>query len=128
MPRTAPASLGRFDARQDKWRSSGMKRLAWWRGAGHIIHPAELPDQLCLLLELRRHGRPHRPGEDRAAVAGAHSQDKLNMYNESSRPALFTALNERSEFHGYKPIFRAFYSKPARIFLVRAHGEFTIPV
>jgi hypothetical protein len=54
--------------------------------------------------------------------------DKFNMYNESSRPALFTALNERSEFHGYKPIFRAFYSKPARIFLVRAHGEFTIPV
>ena len=54
--------------------------------------------------------------------------DKRNMYNESSRAALFSALDDRVEFQGYKPIFRCFYSKPARIFLVRADGELTLPV
>ena len=50
------------------------------------------------------------------------------MYNESSRAALFSALGDRVEFQGYKPIFRCFYSKPARIFLVRTDGELTLPV
>ena len=36
--------------------------------------------------------------------------DKRNMYNESSRAALFSALGDRVEFQGYKPILRCFYS------------------
>jgi hypothetical protein len=54
------------------------------------------------------------------------SDDKENMYNLSSRVAMFEALHERDEFQAYIPIYRAFYGRAARIFLVRSQGEFTL--
>ena len=53
--------------------------------------------------------------------------DKCNMYNASSRAALFRALTERKEFAATSRCFRAFYSKAARIFLVRGEGELVLP-
>ena len=54
------------------------------------------------------------------------SDDKVNMYNLASRVALFAALHQRGEFSSLIPIFRTFYGKASRIFLVREEGELTI--
>jgi hypothetical protein len=54
------------------------------------------------------------------------SDDKVNMYNLSRRLAMFKALRERTEFQSYIPIYRTFYGKPARIFLVRGQGELSV--
>ena len=55
--------------------------------------------------------------------------DKAQFYPEASRPALFAALHspERIQFAGYVPIFRNWYSKPTRIFLVQGEGELHLP-
>ena len=37
--------------------------------------------------------------------------DKRIFYQESSRPDFFTALGTRSDFPGYKPVYRTFYGK-----------------
>jgi hypothetical protein len=43
------------------------------------------------------------------------------MYNSIDRTALFTALHERPKFQSY------IYGRPARVFLTRGDGEFTVP-
>ena len=48
------------------------------------------------------------------------------MYNLSSRYAMFEALRGRPEFRSLIPIFRTFYGRSARIFLVREEGELAI--
>jgi hypothetical protein len=55
------------------------------------------------------------------------SDDKAAMYNSINRAALFAALHERPEFRNYIPLYRVLYGRPARIFLARGDGEFTVP-
>ena len=48
----------------------------------------------------------------------------MRMYMcQSERPATFRALRSRDEFKETIPIFRTWYGKPARIFLVQGSGE-----
>jgi hypothetical protein len=55
------------------------------------------------------------------------SDDKKAMYNSVARTAMFTALRERPECHSYIALYRTLYGRPARIFLARGDGEFTVP-
>lgn len=55
------------------------------------------------------------------------SDDKVAMYNSVSRVSIFKALHERAEFQPYIPLYRVLYARPARIFLARGNGEFTVP-
>ena len=65
--------------------------------------------------------------EEAADETGKHkhvlSDDKAKMYQSVERPEMFRALRSRPELQETIPAYRAFYGKPARIFLVRGDGE-----
>ena len=46
-----------------------------------------------------------------------------NRLRKVERPEMFRALRTRPELQDMIPAYRAFYGKPARIFLVRGGGE-----
>merc|ERR1740130_2097741 len=59
--------------------------------------------------------------EEAADETGKHkhvlSDDKAKMYQSVERPEMFRALRSRPELQETIPAYRAFYGKPARIFV-----------